>query len=112
MPGEKVYERTRVTSSKASFSNFLQVPKNDFSSDSDEQHCVSDLTEESRGEYKKSQKSQNNDKNAKVISELLISNGIVKVEYLLSVLNKLAGLDSRRRMDSSEWMLNKMYVSG
>ena len=55
MPGEKVCERTRVTSSKASFSNFPQVLKNDFSSDSDEQHCVSDLTEEGRGEYKKSQ---------------------------------------------------------
>ena len=88
-----VYQRVGTTSSKASPPNISQESKLYFNSHTIGQYSGFDIFEKNGG----NQESR--------IWEMLISKQtMITVEYLLSSLNKVEDLESRRKVDSSEWV--------
>ena len=96
-----VYQRVGTTSSKASAPNVSQESKLYFNSHTNGQHSGFDIFEKNGGT-----KNQKMTILSKEIWEMLISKQImITVEYLPSSLSKVADLECRRKVDSSEWVL-------
>ena len=100
--GKKMaYERVRTTSSKASPPDISQESKIYFNSHTNGQHSDFDISEKKWW----GTKNQKMTILSKEIWEILISKQImINVEYQPSSLNEAADLESRRKVDPSEWV--------
>ena len=100
---EMAYQQVGTTSSKSSNLDIFQNSKLYFISHTKGQHSGFDILEKNG----RNQESEN-DYTVKDVWEMLISEQImITVEYLPILLNKVADLECRHKVDSSEWVLRR-----